>query len=271
MVKNVWAAPFVTSKRYNIRWGTGLDFEGMQMHLSDRWTEDDFYVLLHSTHIDVREEINFYDMATGNQIANMTYFDDKTSGANYVYNDTDTREFGWFASMLDSGVQDVRMEGIRCVNVDCDLEEIDDVPISDETELWSLPGTWDDGIVPTGGDVEIKPGKNVIYDLEDSPVFDVVTVNGRLSWLDEPTTHPKLNLNAKHIFVRAGELLIGSADAPYQAEAQITLYGARADAQVKMSGTVEAGNKIIANTNLVEFHGQPRNRMTRLQAPVYKD
>lgn len=68
----------------------------------------------------------------------MTYFDDKTSGANYVYNDTDTREFGWFASMQDSGVQDVRMEGIRCVNVDCDLEEVPDIPISEETELWSL-------------------------------------------------------------------------------------------------------------------------------------
>ena len=89
--------------------------------------------------------------------------------------------------------------------------------------------------------------------------------------MDDAGDHEKLNLNAKHIFVRAGELLIGSADAPYQAEASITLYGARADAQIKMSGTVEAGNKIIANTNLVEFYGKPRSRMTRLLAPVYKD
>lgn len=41
MVKNVWAVPFVTGKRYNVRWGNGLDFLGMQMHLSDRWTEQD--------------------------------------------------------------------------------------------------------------------------------------------------------------------------------------------------------------------------------------
>ena len=65
MVKNIWAAPFVTGKRYNIRWGTGLDFEDMQMHLSERWLDSDFHVMLHSTHIDVREEINFYDMDTG--------------------------------------------------------------------------------------------------------------------------------------------------------------------------------------------------------------
>ena len=36
-----------------------------------------------------------------------------------------------------------------------------------------------------------------------------------------------------------------------------------------MSGTVEAGNKIIANTNLVEFHGKQRSRMTRLKSSVY--
>jgi hypothetical protein len=153
MVENTWAAPFVTNQRYNIRWGTGLDFENMNMHLSERWTENDAHVLLHSTHIDVREQINFYDIATGTQIANMTYIEDKTSGSNYVYNDTDTREFGWRASMKGEGYSDVRIEGIRCVSEDCDLEDIDVVPISDETKLWSLPSTWPDGIVPTGGDV----------------------------------------------------------------------------------------------------------------------
>lgn len=201
----------------------------------------------------------------------MTYWDEDTSGSNFVYNDTDTREFGWRASLRGDGVNKVRMEGIRCVAVDCDLEEIDDVPISDVEKLWSLTTTWPDGVVPEGPDVTILPGENIIYDLEDSPIFDVVTVNGRLTFMDDVTQHAKLNLNAKHIFVRAGELLIGSEDAPYEAEAKITLYGAFADAQVKMSGTVEAGNKVIANTALVEFHGKKRDRMTRLQSPVYKD
>ena len=41
MVQNTWAVPFVTNKRYNIRWGTALDFETMNMHLSDRWLESD--------------------------------------------------------------------------------------------------------------------------------------------------------------------------------------------------------------------------------------
>jgi hypothetical protein len=52
MVKQKWAAAFVTSKRYNIRWGTGLDFEAMNMQLSSRWTDLDKHVLFMSTHID---------------------------------------------------------------------------------------------------------------------------------------------------------------------------------------------------------------------------
>lgn len=234
MIKKVWAAPFVTSYRYHIRWGKALDFDFMAMHLSDRWQTTDKSVIFHSKHIDVREEINFYNMDNGNvQIANMTYFDDATSGSNYVYNMTTKgeydREFGWRASMQGSEVKNVLMEGVRCVNPDCDLVTIPDVPISDETKYWSNATTWPSGEVPTGGSVEVEPGENIIYDLEDSPVFDVVTVNGRLSFLDDKDYLPKLNLNAKHIFVRAGELLIGSADAPYEAQAQITLYGSRSD------------------------------------------
>ena len=36
-----------------------------------------------------------------------------------------------------------------------------------------------------------------------------------------------------------------------------------------MSGTVEAGNKIIANSGLVELYGKPRDRMVRLLSPVF--
>jgi len=54
MVEKIWAAPFVTKKRYTIHWGTALDFDDMTMTLSSRWTESDEPVRLHSTHIDVR-------------------------------------------------------------------------------------------------------------------------------------------------------------------------------------------------------------------------
>ena len=37
-----------------------------------------------------------------------------------------------------------------------------------------------------------------------------------------------------------------------------------------MSGTVEAGNKIIVSNSLVSFWGKPKDLMTRLEAPIYK-
>jgi hypothetical protein len=70
-------------------------------------------------------------MANNAQIANMTYFDDNLTGANFVYNDTDTREFGWRASLKGEGIKDLKMEGIRCVSADCDLEAVTPIPISD--------------------------------------------------------------------------------------------------------------------------------------------
>lgn len=228
-VKEVWAAPFVTRYRYNIRWGTGLDVESLNMHLSERWEEDDHSVVFHSRHIDVREQINFYDIDTGNQIANMTYEDfNAGSGSNFVYNWTSDafngfllpdREFGWLANRKGDDVTNVRIEGIRCVDPDCDLEEVEDIPISDVPKYWSNATSWPSGVVPTGGNVEILPGENIVYDLADSPIFEVITVNGRLSFMDDKDYIPKLNLNAEHIFVRAGELLIGASDARYEAEA----------------------------------------------------
>jgi hypothetical protein len=71
--------------------------------------------------------------------------------------------------------------------------------------------------------VVIEPGKNIILDIE-TPLLNLVVINGRLTFLDHTE---KINLHAKQIYVRAGELLIGEEDKPYQGEAQITLYGKR--------------------------------------------
>lgn len=110
---------------------------------------------------------------------------------------------------------------------------------------------------------------NVVLDIE-TPVLNLVTVNGRLSFYDNlGETH----LHAKHVYVRAGELLIGSEAEPFRlgSSAQITLYGERHEATMMMSGAIETGNKLILNTGLLSFHGAPRDRFSRLRRSVYKD
>jgi len=57
----------------------------------------------------------------------------------------------------------------------------------------------------------------MVFDLEDSPILDTIQINGRLSFLEGAET--SLNLHAKHIFVRAGELIIGSAEEPFTGDA----------------------------------------------------
>lgn len=86
-------------------------------------------------------------------------------------------------------------------------------------------------------------------------------MNGRLTFLE---TAPKLHLRSKYIFVRAGELLIGSETKPFAGEAQITLYGEKESEHIVYENAVEAGNKIIANTNIMKLYGQKRIGLTRL-------
>ena len=63
----------------------------------------------------------------------------------------------------------------------------------------------------------------MIFDLEESPIFKMVRINGRLSFKND--TDKLMHMRAKHIYVRAGELIIGTQESPYQGKAKITLYG----------------------------------------------
>ena len=71
---------------------------------------------------------------------------------------------------------------------------------------------------------------------------------GRLSFIQNGIN---VHLRSKYIFVRAGELFIGSEEEPFQDEAKITLHGNQDDETLVLSGTVSAGNKILATFVLV--------------------
>lgn len=64
--------------------------------------------------------------------------------------------------------------------------------------------------------MHIEPGMNVVLDIE-TPLLELVTVNGRLSFLNDETK--KIHLHAKQVYVRNGELLVGEEENPYQGDA----------------------------------------------------
>jgi len=62
-------------------------------------------------------------------------------------------------------------------------------------------------------------------------------------------------LNAKHVFIRAGELLVGTENDRFRAKANIKLYGEKDAEHIVYTAAVEAGNKMIANVGLVSMYG----------------
>ena len=183
-----------------------------------------------------------------------------TTGANWLQNATDIREFQFVVNSKDLNINKIRLQGLQCISGACPQDAVRPVPLGD-AKYWSAVDTWPSGMLPVEGeDVHIEPGMNVILDIE-TPKLNLLIINGRLSFLDY--TDP-IHLHAKQIYVRSGELLIGEEAAPYQNDAQISLYGSRHEQTEIMSGSVITGNKLLFNTGTVSFHGKTRDRFSRL-------
>jgi hypothetical protein len=107
----------------------------------------------------------------------------------------------------------MKMTGHRCAG-SCN-EVINETNITENrTRYWSNAADWENGTAPVeGGDAHVLSGWNMVYDLEESPIYKLIRVNGILTFKNDSNT--TLHLRAKHIFVRAGELHIGSKEYPF--------------------------------------------------------
>ena len=149
----------------------------------------------------------------------------------------------------------INMVAYRCVGP-C-IPAVNNQVIEANVRYWSRPESWKTGRIPLENeDVVVEPGWNMIYDLEESPIYRYVQINGRVTF---KTDAPKLHLRAKYLYVRMGELLIGSQEVPFAGQALITLYGMKQDEHIIYENAIEAGNKILANTALISMWGQPRS------------
>jgi len=107
----------------------------------------------------------------------------------------------------------------------------------------------------------------MVFNLENSPIYQLVRVNGNLTFDNTTDTH----LNCKHLFIRAGELHIGSKEYPMTKKATITLYGEKNAEAIVYDNAIEAGNKLIANVNVLRMFGMARSwKMNRLTQPALR-
>lgn len=181
-----------------------------------------------------------------------------------------------FEFVINGKGQDERstllIEGFRCI-VDClDQEVIEEVEMASVAVPWSLTSSWESGALPVEGDeVEIPPGVWIELDIEETPHMAGITINGRLSFKNESDAPMNITIHSDWVYIRAGELLIGSKENPYNGNATIILYGDPESDTIAPSFTTEFGNKGLFILGLVEMYGQSRDRISRLRETAYRD
>ena len=108
----------------------------------------------------------------------------------------------------------------------------------------------------------------MLLDVEETAILNLLEINGRLTFKPDMDVH----LRAKKVLIRAGELLVGSEEMPYEHSGTITLYGPKDEPTIAIENQgVEAGSKIIANIGTLRMYGKHRTQtMTRLLREVAK-
>jgi hypothetical protein len=283
---NHWTAPFVTGHTYYLRWEFGMDFDAMRFAINEPlW--DSIYDK------DIKLEIPVYSARDGIEvkdsnntiIANETYHKDDVHnvfGANLVLNETfesdilipDKERRLKLAISAASPGNTVATDTIKFLDLTAIKPSRTSLVV--EKELgdamnWSDENAWrfEPKRIPMEGDrVVIESDMNIILDIpaEDMPKFKSVEINGKLMF----AYGEDRALKSYSIWVRGGELWIGSPLLPFDAKATITLLGDNTDEHWSFSSAVEAGNKNLVVTGDVHMHGTARKVTScRLLDTVY--
>lgn len=137
------------------------------------------------------------------------------------------------------------------------------------------------GVFSAGLDVLIPFNLNINLDTNDFNgenellidfKFNTLTIDGALN-LDIPAGYT-LNIRAKWIWVRRGELIAGSANNRIKGNINIELIGGRFDPYLFLDDRLEISNKVLLNTGDLQLFGddQPSgntiNVWTRLTSNI---
>ena len=164
----------------------------------------------------------------------------------------------------------------RCLS-DCGfVSEINYGTAGVECGDWSDANTWagqfDSLRIPQDGDyVRIGLGACVLIDIDECamPKLKFLEINGLLKSRDDGTPRA---LKAHNIWIRAGELQIGTADARYNSIFTIMLLGDSRAYNWAFAGSTEVGNKALVVTGTLNLHGAIKaTTKTRLTQSVYAD
>ncbi|HEY6815348.1 MAG TPA: G8 domain-containing protein [Croceibacterium sp.] len=124
------------------------------------------------------------------------------------------------------------------------------------TGRWSDAATWPDRRVPREGDtVTIGRDMHVVLDV-DPPALRSLTIDGKLSFADDRD----IGLETEWIYLRGGELQVGSEASPYRHDATITLTNTVPDENINTMG--DRGIMLMGGT--LSLHGDREHTWTKL-------
>lgn len=135
-------------------------------------------------------------------------------------------------------------------------------PAARKRSMWSDAASWPDGKVPAAGDaVTIARDKEVVLDLAP-PALRSLTVDGKLTFSNERD----LELVTDWIYLRGGELEIGTEAKPHTRKATITLTD-----KVKGEDINTMGDRgIMMMRGTLSLHGDRENAWTKLAQTAQK-
>jgi parallel beta-helix repeat protein len=275
-----WVIPVAIGYEYKVHIAQGADF----LEVPGAYSEPELLkgetrgVILHFNHTERAENFKLeYTNSTTNTKAIITARNQAfglsdsgmTMGDFYMNNVTRHMMIRFDGQNQDRSEFTLTRE--ECITVGgCNNKNMpEDGEIEKEFRYWSKASSWTDvegetGKIPVEGDeVVIQSTWNMLLDVTDPPVFKSIEINGRLTIQNDGSTY---NLQSYLIYVRKGELIVGTEDEPFTGKAIFTLHGTRADRDIYFHDKMfEGGNKVIANTGKLRMYGKTVGRKwTRL-------
>ncbi|OMJ78805.1 hypothetical protein SteCoe_21333 [Stentor coeruleus] len=276
-----YALPLVTQNNYWLFWGNEapMDFESLKIE-QDIMEHDDWFILHFNFSVNFTDFIvtrgsppesgDLTDLTVTNVCQNAgRELTSSDPSCTYTF-DNITKVFDIIINgvPLNSNQKgDISITKVKPSPPDPGTVDPGDGPKT--TLLWSDPSTWADSSVPTDGSlVIVKSSWNLILDV-DTPNLQYIEVNGILEF--DPTK--SVSLKSKWIFVRAGSIISGTAEAPTPSDIKhtILLNGVPNDLKFYYSRDVDQFNKVMIVAGKVDLHGDPRVSYSYLEQNAYPD
>jgi len=270
-----WVFPVITNYEYKAHFKQGADFTKLsgQYSYNELLNGETQGVILHMNHTERAEAFYFdYTDSSTNKNTRMETKSTKLELADTmmgdIYMNNITRHIAIKFDGQSSDKTKFTLERDECITIGgCNNKKLpEEGEIESTPRYWSNPKSWSLGRLPIEGeDVIIESTWNMVLDVNDPPVLRSLEINGRLTIKNDGETY---NLQSYLVYVRSGELIVGTEEEPFTGTALFTLHGDRSSLDVYFHDKMfEAGNKVIANTGKLRMYGKPvETKWTRLAA-----